>query len=309
MSHSHWHRGNRQFQASRPNALWVADFTYVATWQGFVYVAFVIDTFARRIVGWRVSRTAHVDFVLDALEQALHDRRPTKGSGLVHHSDRGSQYLAIRYTERLTEAGVEPSVGSIGDSYDNALAETINGLYKTEVIRRRGPCAPWRLSSSLPWNGSTGSTTDASSNPSATFLPPRPKHAIMPKPRTSLWRRDSTKPASGKTGAVHVEKAGCVTTMRRLYLSSAPLTPQRLEQAVRGHWGIENSLHWVLDVTFGEDQSRLRKGHGALNMAVVRHFAINAIRLGKGKHSIKTTRKLAGWDSNVLANLLTPASR
>ncbi|BAI75678.1 transposase (plasmid) [Azospirillum sp. B510] len=134
-------RVNRQFQASRPNALWVADFTYVATWQGFVYVAFVIDTFARRIVGWRVSRTAHADFVLDALEQALHDRRPTKGSGLVHHSDRGSQYLAIRYTERLTEAGVEPSVGSIGDSYDNALAETINGLYKTEVIRRRGP---WR---------------------------------------------------------------------------------------------------------------------------------------------------------------------
>jgi putative transposase len=134
-------RVNRQFQAPRPNALWVADFTYVATWQGFVYVAFVIDTFARRIVGWRVSRTAHAGFVLDALDQALHDRRPTKGSGLVHHSDRGSQYVAIRYTERLTEAGVEPSVGSVGDSYDNALAETINGLYKTEVIRRRGP---WR---------------------------------------------------------------------------------------------------------------------------------------------------------------------
>ncbi|QCO06071.1 IS3 family transposase (plasmid) [Azospirillum argentinense] len=134
-------RVNRQFQASRPNALWVADFTYVATWQGFVYVAFVIDTFARRIVGWRVSRTAHAGFVLDALEQALHDRRPAKGGGLIHHSDRGSQYLAIRYTERLTEAGVEPSVGSVGVSYDNALAETINGLYKTEVIRRRGP---WR---------------------------------------------------------------------------------------------------------------------------------------------------------------------
>ena len=106
-----------------------------------------------------------------------------------------------------------------------------------------------------------------------------------------------------------VEKAGGVTAMRRLYLSSAVLTPQRLEQAVRGHWGIENCLHWVLDVTFGEDQSRLRKGHGALNMAVVRHFAINAVRLGKGKHSIKTTRKLAGWDSNVLADLLTPTSR
>ncbi|WP_349602995.1 IS3 family transposase [Azospirillum argentinense] len=134
-------RVNRQFQAPRPNALWLADFTYVSTWQGFVYVAFVIDAFARRIVGWRVSRTAHAGFVLDALEQALHDRRPAKGSGLIHHSDRGSQYVAIRYTERLTEAGVEPSVGSVGDSYDNALAETINGLYKTEVIRRRGP---WR---------------------------------------------------------------------------------------------------------------------------------------------------------------------
>jgi len=134
-------RVNRQFQAPRPNALWVADFTYVATWQGFVCVAFVIDTFARRIVGWRVSRTAHASFVLDALEQALHDRQPTKGSGLIHHSDRGSQYVAIKYTERLTDAGVEPSVGSVGDSYDNALAETINGLYKTEVIRRRGP---WR---------------------------------------------------------------------------------------------------------------------------------------------------------------------
>ncbi|WP_429060442.1 IS3 family transposase [Azospirillum doebereinerae] len=134
-------RVNRQFQAPRPNALWVADFTYVATWQGFVYVAFVIDTFARKIVGWRVSRTAHAGFVLDALEQALHDRRPAKGGGLIHHSDRGSQYVAIRYTERLTDAGVEPSVGSVGDSYDNALAETINGLYKTEVIRRRGP---WR---------------------------------------------------------------------------------------------------------------------------------------------------------------------
>jgi transposase InsO family protein len=131
---------NRQFRASHPNALWVSDFTYVATWQGFVYVAFVIDVFARRIVGWRVSRTAHADFVLDALEQALHDRRPRKG-GLIHHSDRGGQYVAIRYTERLLEAGIEPSVGSVGDSYDNALAETIIGLFKTEVIRRRGP---WR---------------------------------------------------------------------------------------------------------------------------------------------------------------------
>ena len=132
---------HRQFQAPRPNALWVSDFTYVATWAGFVYVAFVIDTYARRIVGWRASRTAHTSFVLDALEQALHERRPIQHAGLVHHSDRGSQYVSIKYTERLAEAGIEPSVGSVGDSYDNALAETINGLYKAEVIHRRGP---WR---------------------------------------------------------------------------------------------------------------------------------------------------------------------
>ena len=132
---------NRQFRAPRPNVLWVSDFTYVATWQGFVYVGFVIDAYARRIVGWRVSRSAHAGFVLDALEQALHDRRPLCGGGLVHHSDRGVQYVSIKYTERLAEAGLVPSVGSVGDSYDNALAETINGLYKAEVIHRRGP---WR---------------------------------------------------------------------------------------------------------------------------------------------------------------------
>jgi len=132
---------NRRFCAPAPNMLWVSDFTYVATWAGFVYVAFVIDTYARRIVGWRASRTAHASFVLDALEQALHDRRPAHRGGLIHHSDRGSQYVSIKYTERLAEAGIEPSVGSVGDSYDNALAETINGLYKAEVIHRRGP---WR---------------------------------------------------------------------------------------------------------------------------------------------------------------------
>ena len=133
-------RVNRQFRTPRPNALWVSDFTYVATWSGFVYVAFVIDTFARRIVGWRVSRSARADFVLDALEQALHDRQPWRAN-LIHHSDRGVQYVSIRYTERLAEAGIEPSVGSVGDSYDNALAETVIGLFKAEVIHRRGP---WR---------------------------------------------------------------------------------------------------------------------------------------------------------------------
>jgi len=132
---------NRQFKAPRPNVLWVSDFTYVATWVGFVYVAFVIDAYARRIVGWRVSRSAHAGFVLDALEQAIHDRQPVASGGIVHHSDRGVQYVSIKYTERLAEAGLVPSVGSVGDSYDNALAETINGLYKAEVIHRRGP---WR---------------------------------------------------------------------------------------------------------------------------------------------------------------------
>ncbi len=134
-------RVNRNFKAPAPNRLWVSDFTYVATWSGFVYVAFVIDVYARRIVGWRVSRTAEAGFVLDALEQAIHARRPAQGGSLIHHSDRGSQYLSIRYTERLGEAGIAPSVGSVGDSYDNALAETMIGLFKTEVIRRRGP---WR---------------------------------------------------------------------------------------------------------------------------------------------------------------------
>ena len=132
---------NRQFKADRPNQLWVSDFTYVSTWQGWLYVAFVIDVFARCIVGWRVSSSMTTDFVLDALEQALYARQPERDSSLIHHSDRGSQYVSIRYSERLTEASIEPSVGSKGDSYDNALAETINGLYKAELIHRR---APWK---------------------------------------------------------------------------------------------------------------------------------------------------------------------
>ncbi|WP_108027082.1 IS3 family transposase [Burkholderia mayonis] len=130
-------RVNRPFTANRPNQLWVSDFTYVSTWQGWLYVAFVVDVFARRIVGWRVSSSMTTDFVLDALEQALYARRPGGDGTLIHHSDRGSQYVSIRYSERLAEAGIEPSVGSRGDSYDNALAETINGLYKTELIHRR----------------------------------------------------------------------------------------------------------------------------------------------------------------------------
>ena len=139
-------RVNRQFNADRPNQLWVSDFTYVSTWQGWLFVAFVIDVYARRIVGWRVSSSMRTDFVLDALEQALFDRQPERDESLIHHSDRGSQYVSIRYSERLAEAGIEPSVGSRGDSYDNALAETINGLYKAELIHRR---APWKTKESV----------------------------------------------------------------------------------------------------------------------------------------------------------------
>jgi transposase InsO family protein len=131
----------RHFTATRPNQLWVSDLTFVATWRGFVYVAFVIDVFARRIVGWRVSASLHTDLALDALEQAIYHRCDDTVGDLVHHSDRGTQYLSIRYTERLADAGIEPSVGSRGDSYDNALAESVIGLFKTEIIRRRGP---WR---------------------------------------------------------------------------------------------------------------------------------------------------------------------
>jgi len=132
---------DRTFVATRPNQLWVSDFTYVATWAGFVYVAFVIDVFARRIVGWRVSGSLRTDFVLDALEQAIQARGGAMPAGLVHHSDQGTQYLSMRYTDRLSDAGIAPSVGSRGDAYDNALAESVIGLFKTEVIRRRGP---WR---------------------------------------------------------------------------------------------------------------------------------------------------------------------
>jgi putative transposase len=182
-------RVNRQFKADCPNQLWVSDFTYVSTWQGWQYVAFVIDVYARRIVGWRVSSSIRTDFALDALEQALYDRRPA-ANALIHHSDRGSQYACILYTERLAQAGIEPSVGSCGDSYDNALAETINGLYKTELIHRRAlpgkPRSHWNW---LPLNGCPGSTTTDCWSPLGIFHRPRLRKTTSgnsprsPKPR------------------------------------------------------------------------------------------------------------------------------
>ena len=198
-------RVNRKFRAERPNQLWVSDFTYVSTWQGWLYVAFVIDVFARRIVGWRVSSWMRTDFVLDALEQALYARQPERDSCLIHHSDRGSQYVSIRYSERLAEAGVEPSVGSKGDSYDNALAETINGLYKAELIHRR---APWKTKeavelATLEW--ALGSTTIACSSPSATYLPQKPRQTIagISPVKPPRWRPDLNQTASTDPGAVH----------------------------------------------------------------------------------------------------------
>ncbi len=138
----------REFHADRPNRLWVSDFTYVPTWAGFAFVAFVVDVFARYIVGWKVSYSMSADFVLDALEQALHARKPRREDGLIHHSDHGVQYLSIRYSARLVDAGLKASTGTVGDSYDNAMAETINGLYKTEVIRRR---SSWRNLEEVEW--------------------------------------------------------------------------------------------------------------------------------------------------------------
>lgn len=138
--------GQPTTQADKPNQLWVSDFTYVSTWQGWQYVAFVIDVYARRIVGWRQSSSMRADFVLDALEQAWYDRQPERTDALIHDKDMGSQYVSIRYSERLAEAGIEPSVGSRGDSYYIALAETINGLYKAEMLHR---CAPWKTKEPL----------------------------------------------------------------------------------------------------------------------------------------------------------------
>jgi putative transposase len=139
---------NRLFKADRPNKLWVSDFTYVPTWSGTVYVAFVIDVFARRIVGWRASTSMKTQFVLDALDQAIWQRKTQDNKGLVHHSDRGAQYLAIKYTERLAEAEIDLSVGTVGDAYDNALAECVIGLFKTEVINQIGP---WKSLREVEW--------------------------------------------------------------------------------------------------------------------------------------------------------------
>jgi putative transposase len=188
---------NRQFRVSAPNMMWVSDFTYVATWKGFVYVALVIDACARCVVGWRVSTTPHAGFVLDALEQSVN------GMGLVNHSDRGCQYRSIKCTERLADAGIEPSVGSVGDSYDHALAETTNGLFKSDVIYRRGT---WRSFEAVEY--ATLEWVDWFNNrrllePIGNIRPPKPKQTSTQLWKLKQWPRKQSKSASGKPGAVH----------------------------------------------------------------------------------------------------------
>ena len=207
-------RVNRQFTATRPNRLWVADITFVTTWSGFVYAAFVVDVFARRIVGWRVSRSLRTDLVLDALEQALWSRHGT--DGLIHHSDHGSQYLSIRYTERLAAAGIESSAGSVGDSYDNALAETIIGLYKTEVIRKR---APWKTLdeveyATLEW-GQTGSIIIVCWRRSAMCHRPSMNRCTMMKLTGHAKPHDSNQRVSGIPGAVQSSYSKFVLLIRK----------------------------------------------------------------------------------------------
>ena len=185
-------RVNRQFDISRPNALWVADLTYVATWREFIYVAFVIDAYARRIVGWRISSSLQTSLALDSLEQALYDRQKGETEELIHHSDRGVQYLSIRYAERLQDVGIEPPVGSVGDSDDNALAETINGLYKTEVIRQQGP---WRNIEEVEF--ATLTWVDWFSNrrliePIGNVPPAKKKSSTIRNCKGQPWRPDST---------------------------------------------------------------------------------------------------------------------
>ena len=182
---------NRQFTATRPNQLWVSDFTYVASWSGTVYVAFVIDVFSRLIVGWRAAASMRTELVLDALEMAIW-RRAGVLDGLVCHPDAGSQYTSLRYTTRLAEIGAAPSIGTVGDSYDNSLAESTIGLFKTELIRRPGPGAPSRRSNSPPWATSTGSTTTDSTVRSAT------SHPLNSRPPTIVNRSQPPRPETNR---------------------------------------------------------------------------------------------------------------
>ena len=205
---------DRHFTATRPNQLWVADFTYVATWRGFVYVAFVIDVFARRIVGWRVSASLRADVVLDALEQAIYARCGEGLDGLVHHSDRGTQYLSMRYTERLGDAGIAPSVGSRGDSYDNALAESVIGRSRRRSFGAEGRGAVWRRWNSRPWRGSTGSIRVGCLSRSATSRRPSTKRATISRLR---WP-DSHNSLSDKPGTV--QSSECVMVAVSILSSS-----------------------------------------------------------------------------------------
>lgn len=196
-------RVNRPFKTAHPHALWVSDFTDVSTWQGWLYVAFVIDVFARRIGGLRVSRSMPTDFVPDALEQALYARPPERDHALIHHSDRGSQDVSIRYTERSSEAGMEPSVGSKGDPYDNALAEIINGLYQAKLIHRRAPWKTREAGELAARNGCPLLITIGSLSLSGLCRRRKLRHTITDSSRKHRKRPDLNPTASAIAVAVH----------------------------------------------------------------------------------------------------------
>ncbi|SDP28030.1 putative transposase [Nakamurella panacisegetis] len=203
---------DRHFDPEAPDRLWVADFTYVSTWSGWVYVAFVIDAYSRRIVGWRSATTMTAQLVLDAIEHAIWTRQ-REGvqdlSGLIHHNDRGSQYTSVAFTERLADAGIDASVGRTGDSFDNALAETINGLYKTELIKPRGPGGPSSRSKSPPWNGSTGSTTAACTSTTATSHRSNSSRPTTLKSEPSKPLRSQTRRCPDMPGWFRIPSARC----------------------------------------------------------------------------------------------------
>jgi putative transposase len=208
----------RQFAPPAPNRLWVADLTYVSTWSGFAYVAFVVDAYARRILGWRVASTMATSMVLDAIEQSIWTRQQEGVLDLkdvVHHTDRGSQYTSIRFSERLAQAGIQPSVGAVGSSYDNALAETINGLYKTELIKPPSRGAPSRTSRWPPPNGFTGSTIAASTSTAATSRPSNWRRPTTLNTGDQPPAESSNREVSGLTGAIHTDDFQRTSSLKR----------------------------------------------------------------------------------------------
>lgn len=306
--------------------------------EGFVYVALVIDTFARRIVGWRVSRTAHADFVLDALEQALHDRRPFAGSGLVHHSDRGSQYVSIRYTERLAEAGIEPSLGGVGVSYDNALAETINGLFEAELIHR---CGPWRSSeavefATLDWVDwfnhrrllkpiANIPPAEAAAHARVRSRKPRPV-TLSVEAKSAFIRPGKTEKSAGEVenaakDAVHKETSGRAPVpdqrsdqgrVDRLDAALAVSVRQSEESSVGSPLGKRYRVYWMRNALFYVLKAHQSMSVAALRQAFIQPDRARAEQVAPSRRPAPKKRpKLGSFiddsETDVPANLLSTA--